>query len=79
MLYTCVHMYIHTYIHIIYTYVTAPGKTALIYTNTLVDIMAPISSSVAMWYPKPVSFIEFLMDFYIYDDIIEYRYNKDYR
>ena len=33
--------------------------------------MAPISCSVAMCYPKYVSFIVFLTDFCIYDDILD--------
>ena len=37
--------------------------------NTLICIMTPIFCSVAMCYPKSVSFIEFLMDFYTYGDI----------
>ena len=33
--------------------------------------MAPISCSVVMYYPKSVSFIEFFMDYYSYDDILD--------
>ena len=33
--------------------------------------MVPISCSIAMCYPKSVSFNEFLTDFCIYDDIVD--------
>ena len=50
---------------------TGPGKTSLIYTNTLVHIIACISCSVAIYYPKSVRFIECFMDLCIYDDILD--------
>ena len=39
--------------------------------STFVRIMAPISCSVANHYPKSFSCIEFLMNFCIYDDILD--------
>ena len=52
-------------------YVTRPGKQALSTQNTLVCIMARISCSVCAIYPQSVSFIEFLMDFCTYNDILD--------
>ena len=59
--------------------VTGPGNTGLIFicTKYLACIMAPISSSIIMCYTKSVSFIEFLMDFCIYDDILGKIQNTD--
>ena len=56
-------------------YVTGPRKTGLIYTKDTVHIMAPILFY--MCYPKSVSFIKFLMDFCIYDDILDTRWITD--
>ena len=47
------------------------GKQVLSTQNTLVYIMMYIFCSVAMCYPNSVSFIEFLMDFCTYDDILD--------
>ena len=47
------------------------GKLVLSTRNTLVCFMAPISCSVAMCYPKSVSFIEFFMDCCTYNDILD--------
>ena len=51
---------------------TGPGKTGLIYTKyTCLYYGNYISCSVYAIYPKSVSFIEFLMDFCIYNDILD--------
>ena len=57
-------MYIYIYIYI---YVTGPGKTGLIYT-CLYYGNYPLF---CMCYPKSVSFIEFVMGFCIYDDVLD--------
>ena len=51
------------------TYVTGPGKTVLIYTKYSC-LYSGMYLLFCMCYPKSVSFIEFLMDFCIYDDIL---------
>ena len=51
-------------------YVTRPGKTGLIYTKyTCLNYVTYLLF--CMCYPKSVNFIEFLMDFCIYDDILD--------
>ena len=47
------------------------GRQFLFTQNTLVRIMVSISFFVAMYYPNFVSFIEFLMEFCIYDYILD--------
>ena len=47
------------------------GKQVLSTQNTLVHIMARAYLLFCMCYPTSVSFIEFLMDFWIYDDILD--------
>ena len=47
------------------------GKQVLSTQNTLVYIMMYIFCSVAICYPNSVSFIEFLMDFCTYDNILD--------
>ena len=51
-------------------YVTGPGKTGLIYTkyNCLYYVTYLLF---CMRYPKSVNFIKFLMDFCMYDDILD--------
>ena len=61
------HTYIHTYIH---TYVTGPGKTGLIYTK-YTCLYYGTYLLFCMCYQKSVNFIEFLMDFCIYDYILK--------
>ena len=51
-------------------------KQVLSTQHTLVRIMAPISRSVAIYYLKSISFIEFLMDVCIYDDIVDIIHTK---
>ena len=50
-------------------YVTGPGKTGLIYTK-YTCLYYNMYLFFCMCYPKSVYFIEFLMDFCIYDDIL---------
>ena len=55
-----------------YIYDWAWENRCHLYTqNILVCIMVCISCAVAMCHPKSVSLIEFLMDFCIYDDILD--------
>ena len=49
--------------------VTGPGKTGLIYTKYMCSYYGTYLLF-CMCYPKSVNFIEFLMDFCIYDDIL---------
>ena len=51
-------------------YVTGPGKTALIYTK-YTCLYYGMYLLFYMWYRKSVSFNEFLIDFCVYDDIID--------
>ena len=53
----------------IYVCVTGPGKTGLIYTK-YTCLYYGTYLPFCMCYPKSVSFIAFLMDFYTYDDIL---------
>ena len=57
------------------TNVTRPGKIGLIYTKYSCSYYGTYILF-CMCYSKSVSFIEFLIDFCIYDDII-FRYNMD--
>ena len=55
----------------LYAQVTGPGlRKQVLSTKILVHIMAPMYCPVYSYYPKSVSFIEFLMNFCIYDDIL---------
>ena len=47
------------------------GKQVLSTQNTCVRIIAHISYTLCMCYLKSVSFMEFLMDFCIYDGILD--------
>ena len=49
---------------------TGPGKTGLIYTKYTCSYYDSYLL-LCICYPKSVSFIEFLMDFCIYDDILD--------
>ena len=49
---------------------TGPGKTGLIYTK-YTCLYYGTYLLFCMCYQKSVNFIEFLMDFYIYDDILD--------
>ena len=51
-------------------FVTRPGKTGLTYTKYTYSYYGTYLLF-CMWYPKSVNFIEFLMDFCIYDDILD--------
>ena len=51
-------------------YVTWPGKTGLIYTK-YTCLYYGMYLLFCMCYPKSVNFIEFLMDFCIYGDILD--------
>ena len=51
-------------------FVTGPGKTGLIYTK-YTCLYYGMYLSFCVYYPTSVSFIEFLMDFCIYDDIVD--------
>ena len=51
-------------------YVTGPGKTGLIYTK-YTCLYYGTYLLLCMCYPNSVKFIEFLMDFCIYDDILD--------
>ena len=53
-----------------YIYVTGPGKTGLIYTK-YTCLYYGSYLLFCMRYPQSVTFIAFLMDFYIYDDILD--------
>ena len=55
---------------IIHTYVTGPGKTGLIYTK-YTCLYYSMYLLLCMCYPHSVNFIEFLMDFCIYDNILD--------
>ena len=57
------------------TYVTGPGKTGLIYTEYTCLYYATFLLF-CMCFPKFVSFVEFLMDLSIYDNILDI-YNTD--
>ena len=59
--------YVLTYLMI---YVTGPGKTGLIYTK-YTCLYYGMYLLFHMFYSKSVKFIEFLMDFCIYDDILD--------
>ena len=61
-------MFINLYIYI-YIYVTGPGKTGLIYTK-YTCLYCGMYLLFCMWYPESVNFIQFPMDFCIYDDIL---------
>ena len=58
------------------SYVTGLGKTGRIYTN-YTPLHYGMYLLLCMCYPKSVSFIEFLMDFCIYDDISDTIRIKD--
>ena len=62
-----IHIYIYIYIYI---YVTGPGKTGLIYTKHTC-LYYGMYLLLCMCYPKSLNFIEFLMDFCIYDNILD--------
>ena len=47
------------------------GKQVLSTQNTLVHVMAHSYLHFCIYYPESVSFIEFLMDLCIYDDILD--------
>ena len=71
-----INIYIHTCTHIyVYVYVTGPGKTGLIYTK-YTCLYYGTYLLFCMCYPKSVNFIEFLMNFCIYD-ATHFRYNTD--
>ena len=57
-------------------FVTGPGKTGLIYTKHTCSYYGTYLLF-CMSYPKSVSFIEFLMDFCIYDDILDTLWSTD--
>ena len=50
--------------------VTGLGKTGLIYTKYICSYYG-MHLLFCMYYPKSVSWIEFLMDLCIYDDILD--------
>ena len=52
------------------TYVTEPGKTGLIYTK-YTCLYYCMYLLFCMCYPKSVNFIVYLMDFCMYDDILD--------
>ena len=55
---------------------TGPGKTGLIYTK-YTCLYYGTYLLFCMCYPKSVNFIEFLMDFCIYDDVLHTIQNTD--
>ena len=59
-------------------YVTGPGKTGIIYTK-YTCLCYGIYLPFCMCYPKSVSFIEFLMDFCIHDEILDTILSTDKR
>ena len=65
------HLDTHTFT-INYSYVTGPGKTGFIYTKHVhISLCQEIHLLFCMWYSNSISFIEFVVDFCTYDDILD--------
>ena len=63
-------------VYTVMIFVTEPGKTDLIYTKCAC-LYYGMYLLFCMCYPKSVNFNTFLMDFYIYDDVVDTIHGTD--